>query len=218
MSAIYPGGKIMSELIEDFNQGDLLYGETCDRELYLTALDKKFTPPGFVLLDYTPRPKAPVTIDRLTSSVVEKGLKTGKTWSDLKLENPDLPADAQKFYEYAQKSRFSGKLVGTNTTNQTKTGVAKGTPLTKPFLRSKCKAGIEFVVEQGYTVRFVLDSLTEVRLKSIFKNELTQPWYTGTELRSIYKHRGKFGNKVVFYRSGSRCKAPWEDYPDIIPR
>jgi len=208
----------MSELIDDFNPGDLLYGETCDREKYLSQLDRKFSPPGLKLPEFAPRPAAPVTIDRLASYAVEQGLKNRKTLSDVKSENPDLPAEAQKFYEYAQKSRFAGKLININTTNQTKTGLDKGKPLTKPFLRSKCKAGIEFVVEQGYKVRFVLDSLTEARLKSIFNKELDQPWYTGSELRSIYKHRKTFADRVVFYRSGSRCQAPWEEYPSIIPK
>ena len=100
-------GKMMSQLVDDFVVGDLLYGETCDREKYLTALDHKFFP-GFDWNSLAARPVAPVTIDRLTNSYqLEKGLQKGKPWSDDYLAGTAVPADAQKFYAYAQKSRFT---------------------------------------------------------------------------------------------------------------
>lgn len=205
----------MSDLIDEFVAGDLLYGETCDREKYLPDLDLKFGQKRNSD-SFEPLPKSPVTIDRLTNAYsYEKALKKGLAWSD-DYRQGLLPEDAQLFYEFAQQSRFANKLKGVGTSNQTKSGVQKGQDPTKPYLRSKCKAGIEFVIQRGFTIRFVLDSLNEERLKKIFARAFDQPWYTGAELRSIYKNRDKYGDKVVFYRLGSRCKAPWDEFPAII--
>lgn len=198
----------MSKLVDDFTHNDLLYGLTCDREVYLELLDKKLGMGG----DYT--------IDRLTKGYsVEKGLKKGWTSEVLKQKaHPDehLPAAAQEFFEFARKSRFAEKLQGIGTTNETKAGVRKGATLTKPFLRSKCKAGIDFAIARGFNIRFVTDSLDEASLNAIFKKEFEQPWYTGAELRYVHKNWERLQGKVVFYCSGESCDAPWIKFPGVV--
>jgi hypothetical protein len=223
------------QLIDDFLSSDLLYGETGDRMKYLPEIDKKFK-----VAQHLPA----VTIDRMTNSYkVEKGLKSGTRWDDVRNQveeaNKDLapqhhvllPADVQQFYEFAQRhQKFGPKLVGQaqlpqdkalkreEMAKQDKVPMRKGRDPTKPFLRSKCKAGIAFVVERGFTIRFLLDSLDEKRLKAIFHKEFEQPWYTGSELRYIFRNRDVYRDKVVFYRLGEVCKSPWEEFPEIIPK
>lgn len=199
----------MSKLVDDFTAKDLLYGMQHDRAQYLGELDRKFKGGDH-------------TIDRLTKAYnIEKGFKKGWNKDELVAHtDPDahLPQDAQAFYEFARNSRFAPKLAGTGISHKTKSGIVKGRPPTEPYLRTKCKAGIEFVIGRGFTVRFVIDSLTEDILTNIFNKEFEQPWYTGAELRYIYKNRERLRERVVFYFNGESCEPPWVKYPKCTIR
>jgi hypothetical protein len=131
-----------------------------------------------------------------------------------------LPQSAQNFLIYAQKCKpFWAKMKGGGVTNYTKTGVAKATPglgnqkkWSEPYMRAKCKAGIGFVIDNGFTIRFALDSLwTAEKMETVARKETDQPWHTGSELRYLLKRKDdqRTGNQVVFYVKGARVAAPW---------
>ena len=114
---------------------------------------------------------------------------------------------------------------GRNTSDYTKLGVAKariglGDRLqwSEAYFRAKCKAGIGFVIDSGYHIRFVLDSLyRESAMEAVARKESNQPWHTGSELRYVYKHREMetTKNQVVFYVDGDRVPAPWVRFAQV---
>lgn len=198
-----------STFFTDFNSGDLIYGTEIDRVLYYPVAQLKSTK---------------YTIDSLTSGLDDtKGFRSylpelsSEQWAN-------LPQSAQHFLEYARKTTFFKKMKGVGANNYTKNGVAKAMPdlgtrmkWSDAYFRAKCKAGIGFVIDSGFTVRFVLDSLNSAyKMETIARKESDQPWHTGSELRYLYKKRGdaRTSNQVVFYVDGEPVQAPWVSFSD----
>lgn len=195
----------------DFILGDLIYGTTFDRGDYIDAATDKVDNDG-----------AKVTIDRLTRQLdgTLRGFGSYATRQVTATEIDDLPQSAQLFLTYAKKfTTLWAKMQGQGVSNFTKNGVAKAMPglgnqkkWSDPYMRAKCKAGIGFVLDSGFTVRFVLDSLWSAQsMETIARKESHQPWHTGSELRWVYRHRTheKVAARVIFYRQGARVAAPW---------
>lgn len=116
-------------------------------------------------------------------------------------------------------------MQGEGTSNYTRKGVAKariglGDRLewSQAYFRAKCKAGIGFVIDQGFRVHFVMDSLyNENGMEAIARKESNQPWHTGSELRYVFRKRKDVRTieQVLFYVDGEQVEAPWIHFPEI---
>jgi hypothetical protein len=203
------------DFVNRFVLGDLIYGTTYDRGDYIAAATGKLNSPG-----------AKVTIDRMTSALDTTLRGWGEYAGKINQQQFEaLPQSAQSFLMYAQQcGPLWAKMRGNNVNQYTKHDVAKAMPglgntmkWSSAYMRAKCKAGIQFVLDSGYTVHFALDSLWSAeKMETIARKETDQPWHTGSELRWLYKHRGnaKVASKVAFYVNGSARQAPWDEWPN----
>jgi len=206
------------DFIRHFVFGDLIYGTTFDRLDYISAAEK---------LSYT---GAKVTLDRLTRQL-DTALRGGDgEYVKNKLSEEQfnlLPGSAQNFLQYAQKCTvWWAKMKGIKTAyaDYTKYGVAKARPdlgdrkqWSSQYMRAKCRAGIQWVLDSGFTVRFALDSLWDAdSMETISRKETGQPWHTGSELRWVFKHRDnpKVQTGVIYYVKGAWVDAPWNVFPE----
>lgn len=196
----------------DFRSGDLIYGTELDRRLYYDIAE-------LIATKYT--------IDSVTREM-DQSLRGFGDFANEHVSVDQLsrlPQSAQFFLSYSKKTVFWSKMTGRRfSSDYTKQGVAKGMPdlgdrikWSQAYFRAKCKAGIGFVIDSGFTVRFVLDSLyTADSMHTIARKESAQPWHTGSELRYLYRQRNHpaTANQVVFYVDGEPVPAPWVNFPD----
>jgi len=206
------------DFIRRFVLSDLIYGTTIDRNAYIAAATHKLGDGD-----------AKVTIDRLTRDL-DVALRGMGSFAGNKLNQDQfnaLPQSGQQFLMYAQKcAPYWAKMKGDQRlVNQyTKHNVLKAMPdlggkmkLSSAYMRAKCKVGIQFVLDSGFTVHFAVDSLWSAgKMETVARKESDQPWHTGSELRWLFRHKDApaVTQRVVFYNNGWVVNAPWVEWPN----
>jgi hypothetical protein len=76
-----------------------------------------------------------------------------------------------------------------------------------------CKGGLEYTLENGNAIYFVLDNLDLNKIIDDCKNESTDRKFTGKEFKWLYRNRHKDTVKshVQFIENGQHAPAPWSD-------
>jgi hypothetical protein len=207
----------MCNLIDNFNDGDFLYGRQDYRKLFLSLLRKKFKPCPHCQTsptDCLPIPH-PVTADDFNNQIIERLLQ-------LKLKNtpwPDtLPDDLRPRFHDADLGAAYYKQVfieampkNTNATRKLKAQTDEDI-LRDVILAQACKANFYNQTSQEIKIHFIVENeLLHATLG--FTNNMTYfKAFTAKELRFAYKHWLDLADKVIFYNtSGKKIPPPWED-------
>lgn len=98
-----------------------------------------------------------------------------------------------------------------------KSGSAMSTRGENARIRRATKLGMDFTVQQGGTVRFMLDKI-DMKAVADKRNFKDEPWkdVTGSELRYLYRNRAnkELMKGVQFYEGNAPVAAPWERRPE----
>jgi hypothetical protein len=215
---------IACDLLNNFSNGDFLYGRQDHRKLFISQLRNKFSGHECCKQHYFGRDdslKHPVTIDGLNNPIIFELVKLTlerKTWLatltddaeiSSRFHNPELGTAyyRQVFLEaMPAHTKISRKVnVELNTNKDSER-------MYKILISQACKANFYNNTRQGIKFHFIIEKeLLEAALG--FTQNLDHfKAFTAKELRFIYKHWADLSNKVIFYTpSGNKTLVPWED-------
>lgn len=175
------------QLPDSFRPGDRLYGLDAARREIQAVLEAHLSDPAA---------QSDVTLERINARL---GISTppGGSW---RLPEPAQTRHAtdRAFVEYLRAhAKQSAKPADGEDANAR--------------IRRATKRSIDFTVERGGTVHFILDGIA-LEAVAQKRNHGHEGWkdVTGSELRYLYRNRERFAGRVLFYREGSEVPAPWE--------
>lgn len=198
----------MNTLIQEFKQGDLLYGTKDDREAAVALVSKHHA--GFL-----------ITADRANNQYCSLAQKGDLEFVLQKLKSTRGALDANMSSDesntlFAYITTLYGHPRFSPTAMRDKKNLSKLKE--EDVLAAQCKAMIKATVLRGGRVHFIVTN--SVNQQAPDKTAAYGKAFTSRELRYIYRYwQTEYKHKVLFYTSSGNdfvtCKAPWEG-PDGI--
>jgi hypothetical protein len=195
-----------SALVQNFKEGDLLYGFKDVRSQFRPYIENRITSKNITIDDYN-NPLLHKFLDDAYYFLPQ--LKDIDNESAINFLTKEYQLD-QAQQEYITHILSHQKLSPRNEDIKPKRAERKSIEdyREEVKLRRLCKAALTW---PNKTIHFCLDMLMEeqaITKWGLEKNKIDNG-FTDAELRWLYKNWETVKDKVTFYKKGERCEAPW---------